>query len=265
MDTELGYNEEEIKMVKETKKIWKVGDCGGGCWAGSAWGLKDGARGLEWSRRPRRSGRWVGSGAKGPGGRGENDEPGGALMAEGAPGPGAEAHAARPSISHHIPPPQPSTPTPHSQTPTPHTPAPPPPPPPQTDDVKITATCVRVPVMRAHAESINLEFDKPISEAEAKAALSKAPGVSIIDDRANNRFPMPLDATTKDDVYVGRIRRDISRDDAKGLELFVCGDQVGGASGGEDGGGREAGGGGGVDGGSRTRRQQPLGRRLPPR
>jgi aspartate-semialdehyde dehydrogenase len=58
---------------------------------------------------------------------------------------------------------------------------------PQTNDVKITATCVRVPVMRAHAESINLEFEKPISEAEAKAALSKAPGVSIIDDREKNR------------------------------------------------------------------------------
>jgi aspartate-semialdehyde dehydrogenase len=58
----------------------------------------------------------------------------------------------------------------------------------QTDDVKISATCVRVPVMRAHAESINLEFERPISEAEAKAALSKAAGVSIIDDRKANRW-----------------------------------------------------------------------------
>ncbi|GBF93999.1 aspartate-semialdehyde dehydrogenase, partial [Raphidocelis subcapitata] len=94
------------------------------------------------------------------------------------------------------------------------------------DAVKITATCVRVPVMRAHAESINLEFEKPITEEQARAALAKAAGVSLIDDRANNRFPMPLDATTKDDVYVGRIRSDISRDDGKGLELFVCGDQI---------------------------------------
>ena len=62
--------------------------------------------------------------------------------------------------------------------------------------------------------------------SKAREALSKAKGVSLIDDRANNRFPMPLDATTKDDVYVGRIRRDISRDDDKGLELFVCGDQI---------------------------------------
>ena len=95
-----------------------------------------------------------------------------------------------------------------------------------TDAVKIAATCVRVPVMRAHAESINLEFEAPLTEAAAREALSKAKGVSLIDDRANNRFPMPLDATTKDDVYVGRIRRDISRDDEKGLEIFVCGDQI---------------------------------------
>lgn len=92
--------------------------------------------------------------------------------------------------------------------------------------VKITATCIRVPVMRAHAESINLEFEKDISEAEAKEALSKFPGVTVIDDRANNRFPTPLDATTKDNVFVGRIRRDISRDDNRGLDLFVCGDQI---------------------------------------
>lgn len=56
--------------------------------------------------------------------------------------------------------------------------------------------------------------------------MSKAPGVSIINDRAANRFPMPLDASHNDDVYVGRIRRDISRKDSKGLDLFVCGDQI---------------------------------------
>ncbi|KAL6758885.1 aspartate semialdehyde dehydrogenase [Haematococcus lacustris] len=92
--------------------------------------------------------------------------------------------------------------------------------------VKITATCIRVPIMRAHAESINLEFERDISEAEALAALEKAAGVSVINDREKNRFPTPLDATTRDDVYVGRVRRDISRDDNKGLDLFVCGDQI---------------------------------------
>ncbi|KAG2437349.1 hypothetical protein HXX76_006004 [Chlamydomonas incerta] len=92
--------------------------------------------------------------------------------------------------------------------------------------IRITATCVRVPVMRAHAESINLEFEKDISEAQALEALAAFPGVSIINDRQNNRFPTPLDATTKDNVFVGRVRRDISRDDNKGLDLFVCGDQI---------------------------------------
>lgn len=94
------------------------------------------------------------------------------------------------------------------------------------NDVKVTATCIRVPIMRAHAESINLEFEGEMTEDTAVELLSSAPGVSIINDRANNRFPTPLDASTKDDVYVGRVRRDISRDDAKGLDIFVCGDQI---------------------------------------
>jgi len=93
-------------------------------------------------------------------------------------------------------------------------------------DVSITATCIRVPVMRAHAESINLEFHNDITEEEALAALTSAPGVSIINDRGTNRFPTPLDASNNDDVYVGRVRRDISRNDSRGLDLFVCGDQI---------------------------------------
>jgi len=91
---------------------------------------------------------------------------------------------------------------------------------------RISATCVRVPVMRAHAESIMLELEKPLTEEQAREILSKAPGVSIIDDRANNRFPTPLDASGKDDVYVGRIRHDLSFPDNRGLCLFVCGDQI---------------------------------------
>ena len=96
------------------------------------------------------------------------------------------------------------------------------------DSVAITATCVRVPVMRAHSESINLEFDRPIDEAQARELLRAAPGVTILDDRAANRFPTPLDATGRDDVFVGRIRNDISRNgvDRTGLDLFVCGDQI---------------------------------------
>lgn len=134
------------------------------------------------------------------------------------------------------------------------------------DSVHAMATCIRVPVMRAHAESINLEFEHDIEEDEARELLAKAPGVSLIDDRCAplrdapchspaggdlhasrvhaalsytparadvcaccsdaNRFPMPLDATDNDDVYVGRIRRDISLPGKKGLCLFVCGDQI---------------------------------------
>ncbi|UPR00244.1 aspartate-semialdehyde dehydrogenase [Chloropicon primus] len=94
------------------------------------------------------------------------------------------------------------------------------------DDVSITATCIRVPIIRAHAESINLEFEEPLSEAKATELLGGAPGVSLIDNREENTFPTPLEASFKDDVFVGRIRKDISREDERGLDLFVCGDQI---------------------------------------
>ncbi|XP_066330710.1 uncharacterized protein [Miscanthus floridulus] len=93
-------------------------------------------------------------------------------------------------------------------------------------DVKVTATCIRVPVMRAHAESVNLQFEKPLDEDTAREILRGAPGVTIIDDRASNRFPTPLEVSDKDDVAVGRIRQDLSLDDNRGLDIFVCGDQI---------------------------------------
>jgi aspartate-semialdehyde dehydrogenase len=92
--------------------------------------------------------------------------------------------------------------------------------------IMITATCVRVPIPRAHSEAINLEFERPITPQQARDILSKAPGVKIVDDVANNHFPMPLEASNQDDVLVGRIRQDISRDDGRGLDIFVSGDQV---------------------------------------
>jgi len=94
--------------------------------------------------------------------------------------------------------------------------------------VGITTTCVRVPIMRAHAESINLEFEQPLDEVDAERILRDAPGVSIINDRTGNRFPTPLDASHQDDIYVGRIRNDASRKvvGGHGLDLFVCGDQL---------------------------------------
>jgi aspartate-semialdehyde dehydrogenase len=95
-----------------------------------------------------------------------------------------------------------------------------------TKDVSIAATCIRVPVMRAHAESINLTLCSELDEQDAREILRKAAGLKIIDDRANNRFPTPLQASDEDDVFVGRIRQDISQPGKSGLELFVCGDQI---------------------------------------
>ncbi|MBC8106210.1 MAG: aspartate-semialdehyde dehydrogenase [Anaerolineae bacterium] len=92
--------------------------------------------------------------------------------------------------------------------------------------IMITATCIRVPIPRAHSESINLEFERPITPDQVREILSKAPGVKIVDDRAKNHFPMPLEASGQDDVLVGRIRQDISREDGRGIELFVSGDQI---------------------------------------
>ena len=93
-------------------------------------------------------------------------------------------------------------------------------------DVLVSATCVRVPVLRAHSESINLTFRTPISEARAREVLAVAPGIRIVDDRAANRFPEPLAATGRDEVLVGRIRADHSQPNGFGLNLFISGDQV---------------------------------------
>jgi aspartate-semialdehyde dehydrogenase len=92
--------------------------------------------------------------------------------------------------------------------------------------IMITATCVRVPIPRAHSESINLEFERPITPQQVREVLAKAPGVRIVDDPERNHFPMPLEASGQDLVLVGRIRQDISRDDGRGIELFVSGDQI---------------------------------------
>ncbi len=92
--------------------------------------------------------------------------------------------------------------------------------------LKVTCTCVRVPVLRAHSESLNLEFENEITPEEARKILSKAPGVELCDEPASKKYPMPIDAAEKYDVLVGRIRQDISRDDRRGLEIFVSGDQL---------------------------------------
>ena len=94
------------------------------------------------------------------------------------------------------------------------------------DSLRITCTCVRVPVLRAHSESLNLEFEEEITPDEARAILDAAPGVKVMDDPAAKLYPMPVEAAEQYDVRVGRIRQDISRCDRRGLELFVSGDQV---------------------------------------
>ena len=91
-------------------------------------------------------------------------------------------------------------------------------------DLRVSATCVRVPVLRAHSEAINIEFVEPFPVEEARELLAKAPGVELIEDFAANRFPMPTDVTGRDPVAVGRIRQDLSEPNA--LELWLCGDQI---------------------------------------
>lgn len=91
-------------------------------------------------------------------------------------------------------------------------------------DLAISATCVRVPVFRAHSEAIHAEFARQVTVAEARDVLAAASGVRLVDDREANVFPMPLDASGQDDVLVGRLRADTSH--VGGLALFVSGDQI---------------------------------------
>ncbi len=91
-------------------------------------------------------------------------------------------------------------------------------------DLRLTATCVRVPVLRAHSESVNIQFEDPFPVNEAREILASAPGVELIEDASLNRFPMPVDVTGRDPIAVGRIRQDISNQNA--LELWLCGDQI---------------------------------------
>ena len=91
-------------------------------------------------------------------------------------------------------------------------------------EMKVSCTCVRVPVVRSHSISVSLHFDKPISVAQASAAIAKAPGCRLVDDLANHVYPMPLDTSDQDLVFVGRIRPDLT--DENGLCLWCCGDQV---------------------------------------
>lgn len=92
------------------------------------------------------------------------------------------------------------------------------------DSIKIVTTCVRVPVLRAHTEVLYLEFEKPMTPEEAREILRKSPGIDIQDDVKSNHFPMPIEAANRENVLVGRIRKDLSCEN--GIALMVAGDQL---------------------------------------
>ena len=91
-------------------------------------------------------------------------------------------------------------------------------------ELKVSCTCVRVPVMRSHSISVSCHFDVPVTVEQARAAIAKAPGCKLVDDLAKKEYPMPLDTSDQDLVFVGRIRPDLTDDN--GICLWCCGDQV---------------------------------------
>jgi len=91
-------------------------------------------------------------------------------------------------------------------------------------DVRVSATCVRVPSLRSHSEAIWVETERPVSVEEAKAAFAKAEGLVIEDNPAEKKYPMPLFLAGKDPVYIGRIRKDLANDN--GLAFWIVGDQI---------------------------------------
>ena len=92
--------------------------------------------------------------------------------------------------------------------------------------LRMAATCVRVPVLRAHSEAVYLTFKNPLSVDDARAILAQAEGVEVVDDRESNRHPEPILASHGDNVLVGRIRRDLSQPAGRGIALFLAGDQL---------------------------------------
>ncbi len=91
-------------------------------------------------------------------------------------------------------------------------------------DLKVSCTCVRVPVVRSHSISVSVHFDTPVTVEQARKVIAAAPGCRLVDDLANKQYPMPLDTSDQDIVFVGRIRPDLT--DENGLCLWCCGDQV---------------------------------------
>ncbi|HUN26647.1 MAG TPA: aspartate-semialdehyde dehydrogenase [Steroidobacteraceae bacterium] len=94
------------------------------------------------------------------------------------------------------------------------------------EGIRVTATCVRVPVLRAHSVAIDFECERPVSAAEVRELVRTAPGVELVDDREGNLFPMPREASGRDPILVGRIREDVSDPSGRSIALFVAGDQL---------------------------------------
>jgi aspartate-semialdehyde dehydrogenase len=92
------------------------------------------------------------------------------------------------------------------------------------DSIRVTATTVRIPVMGGHSESVNVEFENDFDLEEVKILLSTSPGVVLVDDPANQQYPMPKDAHEKDDVFVGRLRRDETQ--ANTLNMWIVSDNL---------------------------------------
>ena len=93
-------------------------------------------------------------------------------------------------------------------------------------DIRVSATCVRVPVLRAHSVAITFECERPITPGEVRELMRAAPGVKLVDDAERNYFPMPKDASGQDAILVGRIRQDLSDPGGRSIALFVAGDQL---------------------------------------
>jgi aspartate-semialdehyde dehydrogenase len=91
-------------------------------------------------------------------------------------------------------------------------------------NIQVTATTVRVPVFYGHSESVNVEFEKDLTPEEAREILSKAPGVKVVDNPSKNLYPLAINAAGKDDIFVGRIRRDESV--AHGLNMWIVADNI---------------------------------------
>ncbi len=94
------------------------------------------------------------------------------------------------------------------------------------DNLLVSCTCVRVPILRSHSESIFIECEKEVDVDTARACIEKAAGCQLKDDPKNKVYPMPLDTTDQDDVFVGRFRKDIADPTGHSLSLFCCGDQI---------------------------------------